>query len=220
MKYPPHHAVEMLRQYADGEIVTLPLATVYGYGEIDPRRIKSVRELVDANGQTVRVFLEVRPATRSLKPLPLLARKVAAAMAHEAITQLAAPDLGQRDAKSFARKKCLELWPQWAAIQRRNKSLKVWGTELKKLPGEDRVFRNYRQETWALLKRAARGFLVWSGTREDFSDFVAVLFLTGSKRTTSADGTRIYGPAWIWHWGQKEATFDHRAELLVPSGNE
>ena len=219
MKYPPHHAVEMLRQHPDGELEAMPMATVYGDG-IDPRRITSARIVRSADGQRERLFLEARPASSNRGRASLLARKVAVTMAHRAITQLTAPDLGQRDAKSFARKKCLELWPHWTAIQRRDKPLRVWGTPLKTLPGDDRIFRIYRNEAWAVLRESAFGLLTWSGVREDFSDFVAVLFLAGSKRTTSADGIRIYGPAWVWRWGQKEATFDHRVELLVGRGGE
>ena len=195
MKYPPHHAVEMLRQYPDGELVTLPLATAYGYGGIDPRRIKSVRELVDANGQTVRVFLEVLPATSNRGRLPVLDRHIGALLACLGLTRVALPDLGLRKAQVFAHRRFIDLLHAWDVLRQ-------W-------PGieDPRKLREAKKIARDALRWSTRGLFVHTGTREDFTDFLVVLPMAGSTREASADGVRIEGPAWVWQGGRIEAEF-------------
>lgn len=210
MKYPPHHAVEMLRQYPDGELQHNPPLTIYGDG-VDPRLVTAARVVVGADGQR-ELFLEMR-AVKVRRP-SFFARRVALVMAHQAMTRIATPNLGQRDARCFAREQCLKLWPNWTAIQRRDKEQKVWGVRLDVLPGEDRRFREYRQETWAEIQGAVRCQFIYTGTREDMTDFTVVMHLAGSTWAASAaDGVRIQGPAWTWCWGWHEATFSPSVRL-------
>ena len=197
MKHPPHHAVEMLRQYPDGELVTLPLATVYGYEGIDPRRVKAVRELVDSDGQTVRVFLEARPAINLRRP-PVLDRHIGALLACLGLTRVALPDLGLRKAQVFAHSRFIDLLHEWDVLRQ-------WPgiadkQDLRKLREAKRIARD-------ALRWSTRGLFVHTGTREDFTDLLVVLPMAGSTREASADGVRIEGPAWVWQGGRIEAEF-------------
>lgn len=198
MKYPPHHPVEMLRQYPDGELVSLPMATVYGYGGIDPRRIKSVRELVDSDGQTVRVFLEAWPATSNRGRPPVLDRHIGALLACLGLTRVALPDLGLRKAQVFAHSRFIDLLREWDVLRQ-------WpGIEDKQ---DLRELRKAKRIARGALRWSTRGLFVHTGTREDFTDLLVVLPMAGSKREASADSVRIEGPAWVWQGGRIEAEF-------------
>ena len=205
MKYPPHHAVELLLQHPDGELITLPMATVYGYGEIDPRRITSARIVRSADGKRERLFLEARPATSNRGRPAMLDRNVGALLACLGLTRVALPDLGLRGAQEFAHRRFIDLLREWDVLRQ-------WpGIEdtqdLRKLREAKKIARD-------ALRWSTRGLFVYEGTHEDFSGFLVVLPMAGSKQEASADSVRIEGPAWVWQGGRIEAEFCMDYRLL------
>lgn len=128
------------------------------------------------------------------------ARDLGAFMAYESMRMGAQHSIGEHKAKSFATRKCLELWSRWPGIQ------------------DDASLRAARRRGREILSGKARWQLTYTGTTADFSDYVVACLLPGSEISITSGHLLATGPAWIWRWGSQEAELHQTVKVaaLVP----
>ena len=115
------------------------------------------------------------------------ARDVAVGMAYDSFVRAATRTVGEKRAKAFATRQCLELWQKWPGVQ------------------DASALRRARRNMQTELKGRNGVLITYNGTAPDMSDYVAVWLLPGATLQTTGGELHMHGPAWVWHWGAELA---------------